>query len=142
MGLPDISLTLFDDVAAGNNAYVYSTPKQVRLVQSGNKTVNADRVAIAGLINTLGSASTITFCVETGPTSLGPWSMLGYFDTATVASGVATAPLAALCWTRAVTGAVPSVSFEPDQAFFRVGMKANTGTDSSVDVTAYISQKD
>jgi hypothetical protein len=140
--LPDLQKTLFTDQTAGNGSFTYCTAVQVRgwNADTGVDSLEADRVCLGGNIDSLGSATLVTFVVEQGPTASGPWSPIGMFDTPAFASGVATAALGAVNFTRAATGAIPSLSFEPDQAYFRVGVKGNAAN-AVVDMTAYLSQR-
>lgn len=140
--LRDLQAVVFLNKAVPNGTFEYGPAINARAwnSNSGADTLESDRVCLAGDVNDLGTATLITFVVEEAPTASGPWSPVGLFDAPTVASGVSTSALTSVRFTRASTGAIPSVSFEPNQAFFRVGVQGNN-TGAVVDMDAYLSQK-
>jgi hypothetical protein len=132
----DTSFVFSDPVTTD---FIYSEPVHMRSEVYGQDRMRVSKIAVASNI-TLGSATKLTFRLESAPTEAGPWTTSGYLAAPTIASSVAVSELCELQWTRSAAGQSPALCVEPDNEWIRLAVKAD-GAGASLTAAYYVSQK-
>ncbi len=138
MAFPDSQSLIFSDPFG--KEFVYSTPISIRETMGGRDVIRCERLVLIGSLDLGLLATTAIFVLEGAATADGTFSPAGYLGPCAIDANVALAELCELRWFLNTNGPMPSISFSPDNRFFRLGVQFDQ-PGGSVTMQAFIFQK-